>query len=181
MAAKHLWILIAAIGVASVLYVVYRRQLSRVGAGRATVKIGATAPDFSLPTLNGEKLDLTAYRGKVVLLDFWATWCDPCREEVPHFVELQSRYGDQGLQIIGVSMDDSSEPVRDFTRQFKMNYPVVMGNAEIGERYGGILGLPIAFLVDRDGRIYARHVGATDASVFEGEIVKLLQKTGTPS
>ena len=181
MAAKHLLILVAAVGVASAMYVVHRRPPSRVGAGGATVTAGTTAPDFSLPTLNGDKLNLAAYRGKVVLLDFWATWCDPCREEIPHFVELQSRYGDQGLQIIGVSMDDSSEPVRDFTRQFKMNYPVVMGNAETGERYGGILGLPIAFLVDRDGRIYAKHVGATDISVFEREIVKLLQKTGTPS
>src|ERR1035438_8339651 len=107
------------------------------------------APDFSLPDLTGQKLDLSSYRGKVVLLDFWATWCDPCREEIPHFVELQNRYGGQGLQIIGVSMDDAPEPVRDFYQRFKMNYPVVMGNAKTGELYGGVLGLPIAFLIER--------------------------------
>ncbi|MFZ3263003.1 MAG: TlpA disulfide reductase family protein [Terriglobales bacterium] len=135
----------------------------------------AVAPDFSLPTLTGEQLALSAYRGKVVLLDFWATWCDPCRDEIPHFVDLQSKYGNRGFLIIGVSMDDSPEPVRDFCQRFKINYPVVMGNAKIGELYGGILGLPIAFLIGRDGRIYAKHIGATDISVFEREIVKQLQ------
>jgi thiol-disulfide isomerase/thioredoxin len=133
------------------------------------------APDFSLPDLSGQKLDLSSYRGKVVLLDFWATWCDPCREEIPHFVELQKRYGDQGLQIIGVSMDDEAEPVRDFYQRFKMNYPVVMGNAKTGELYGGVLGLPIAFLIGRDGRITAKHIGATDISVFGREIAILLR------
>ncbi|MGA8491172.1 MAG: redoxin domain-containing protein [Terriglobales bacterium] len=132
------------------------------------------APDFSLPDLTGQNLDLASYRGKVVLLDFWATWCDSCREEIPHFVELQDKYGDHGLQIIGVSMDDSPEPVRDFYQQLKMNYPVVMGNAKIGELYGGILGLPVAFLIGRDGRIDSRRIGATDISVFQKEIVTLL-------
>lgn len=140
----------------------------------------ALAPDFSLPDLQGHQLDLSAYRGKVVLLDFWATWCDPCREEIPHFVDLQNKYKDRGLQVIGISMDDGPEPVRDFYQRFKMNYPVVMGNAKIGEVYGGILGLPIAFLVGRDGRIYARHIGATDIAVFEKQIVSLLQSQPDP-
>ncbi len=133
------------------------------------------APDFTLPTPDGQDLRLSSYRGQVVLLDFWAAWCDPCREEIPHFVELQQKYGDRGLQIIGVSMDDSPEPVRPFYQQFHMNYPVVMGTAKTGELYGGILGLPISFLIGRDGRIYAKHIGATDASVFEKEIKGLLQ------
>lgn len=135
----------------------------------------ALAPDFSLPNLAGGQLDLSTYRGKVVLLDFWATWCVPCREEIPHFVELQDKYRDQGLQIIGVSMDDGPEPVLDFYHRFKMNYPVAMGNAKTGELYGGVLGLPIAFVIGRDGRIYAKHIGATDMSVFEKELVSLLQ------
>ena len=133
------------------------------------------APDFTLLQPDGQQLHLAFYRGKVVLLDFWATWCDPCRDEIPHFVELQQKYGDRGFQIIGVSMDDSPESVRPFYQRFHMNYPVVMGNAKIGELYGGVLGLPIAFLIDRDGRIYAKHIGATAAATFDKEITTLLQ------
>jgi peroxiredoxin len=133
------------------------------------------APDFTLPQLDGGQLRLSSYRGKVVLLDFWATWCVPCREETPHFVEMQQKYGDHGLQIIGVSMDDSPDPVRPFYQQFHMNYPVVMGTANVGSAYGGILGLPIAFVIDRDGRIYAKHMGATDPAVFDNDLKTLLQ------
>lgn len=133
------------------------------------------APDFTLPSIDSGQLRLSSYRGKVVLLDFWATWCVPCREETPHFVELQKKYGDRGLQIIGVSMDDSPDPVRSFYEQFHINYPVVVGTAETGSAYGGVLGLPIAYLIDRDGRIYSKHMGATDPSVFEQDITTLLE------
>ena len=132
------------------------------------------APDFSLTDLTGQPITLAANRGKVVILDFWATWCEPCKTEIPHFVDMQNRYAGQGLQVIGVSMDDGEKPVRDFQQQFKMNYPVVMGTAKLAESYGGILGLPITFVIDRQGRIYKRHVGQTEPSVFEGEIRKLL-------
>jgi len=132
------------------------------------------APDFNLPQLNGQPLHLASYRGKVVLLDFWATWCVPCRAEIPHFIELQQKYGDRGLQIIGVSMDDGPEPVRDFYQQFHMNYPVVMGNAKTGELYGGVLGLPIAFIIGKDGLIDSKKIGAADMAVLEREIQKLL-------
>jgi thiol-disulfide isomerase/thioredoxin len=136
---KKLYIVLAVIVVACGSYFVKRSPRSQAPATR-----GNPAPDFSLPQLDGKPLKLSTYRGKVVLLDFWATWCDPCREEIPHFVQLQNQYASQGLQVIGVSMDDSPDPVRPFYRQFKMNYPVVTGNAKIGDLYGGILGLPIA-------------------------------------
>ena len=90
-------------------------------------------------------------------------------------MRLQSKYRDQGLQIVGISMDDEPEPVRQFYQRFEMNYPVVMGGEKTGELYGGVLGLPIAFLIGRDGRIYAKHIGATGISVLEKEIVSLLQ------
>jgi cytochrome c biogenesis protein CcmG/thiol:disulfide interchange protein DsbE len=151
------------------------------GLGGAASTEHPPAPNFSLPDLAGQKVDLSSYRGKVVLLDFWATWCDPCREEIPHFVQLQDKYGNRGLQIIGVSMDDGPEPVREFAQRFKMNYPVVMGNAKTGELYGGVLGLPIAFLITRDGRISAKHIGATDISVLENEVVNLLGSKGGSS
>ena len=134
----------------------------------------AIAPDFTLNDLSGKPLTLSTYRGKVVLLDFWATWCDPCRDEIPRFIALQNQYGDRGLQIIGISMDDTPEPVREFQQQFKMNYPVVMGSARIGQLYGGILGLPVAFLIGPDRRIYSKHFGAMDIAGFEREIVPLL-------
>jgi peroxiredoxin len=166
---------LALIAVVAGLYFMARHHDVRIGVGDTRIREHSLAPEFSLPDLSGQTLDLSSYRGKVVLLAFWATWCDPCREEIPHFVELQNKYGDRGLQIIGVSMDDGPEPVRDFYRRFKMNYPVVMGNAKTGELYGGVLGLPIAFLIGRDGRIAAKYIGATDVSVLEKEIVDLLR------
>ena len=153
----------------------YSYRHARGTPGSANVQQHREAPDFTLPLVEGGQLRLSSYRGKIVLLDFWATWCVPCREETPHFVELQRKYGDRGLQIIGVSMDDSPDPVRTFYQQFQMNYPVVMGTADVGVAYGGVLGLPIAFVVDREGRIYAKHMGATDAAVFENEITRLVE------
>ncbi len=167
-----LLVAVATLGAIAALYSLRHNHAPRVATSATANHI---APDFTLPQLDGQDLRLSSYRGKVVLLDFWATWCDPCREEIPHLVELQQKYGDRGLQIIGVSMDDSPEPARTFYRQFHMNYPVVMGNAETGELYGGVLGLPIGFLINRDGRIYAKHIGATDPAVFEREILSLLQ------
>lgn len=132
------------------------------------------APEFELTSLAGNKINLKDYRGKVVLLDFWATWCGPCKIEIPGFEQLQDKYGAQGLRIIGVSMDDGPAPVRRFYQQFHMNYPVVMGDNKVGELYGGIMALPTSFLIGRDGRIYAKHVGLTSKAVFETEIKELL-------
>jgi len=145
-------------------------------AAGAPPKVGDPAPAFSLRDLSGQTLDLASYRGKVVLIDFWATWCVPCREEIPHFVALQDKYRARGLVVIGISMDDTEPPVRAFYQKYGMNYPVAMGDAKLADRFGGILGLPVAFLVDRGGRIARRHDGQTAAAVFEKEIVALLGK-----
>jgi thiol-disulfide isomerase/thioredoxin len=152
----------------------HRQQEGSASSAQRKSAASAVAPDFSLPDLSGKPVTLSDFRGKVVLLDFWATWCEPCREEIPHFVELQDQYRSQGLQIIGVAMDDGPQPVRDFYRQLKMNYVVVMGNAKVGELYGGVLGLPVAFAIGRDGRIYAKHIGATNIATLEREIGSLL-------
>ncbi len=120
------------------------------------------APDFSLTGLSGQTLQLSRYRSKVVLLNFWATWCSPCRSEIPRFVDLQRKYDRDGLQIIGISLDDDPKLVRAFYQQLTMNYPVAIGDAKLAERYGGILGLPVSFLIGRNGRIYAKHAGESD-------------------
>jgi peroxiredoxin len=148
--------------------------LLRQPSGAKSANALRQAPDFSLADLSGRTFRLSDYRGKVVVLDFWATWCDPCKQEIPHFIEMQNKYSSQGLQVLGVSMDDDQPSVREFQQQFKMNYPVALGTPELADQYGGILGLPITFVIDRHGRITARHVGATDASVIEAEIQKLL-------
>lgn len=132
------------------------------------------APEFSLTDITGKPLKLSDYLGKVVVLDFWATWCGPCRVEIPGFIELQKRYASQGFTMIGISMDDSAEPVVGFYKELQMNYPVAVGNDRLGELYGGVEGLPTTFVIGRDGRIYAKHVGAYDPAVFEQEIKELL-------
>ena len=132
------------------------------------------APDFSKPDLDHREVRLAAYRGKVVLLNFWATWCAPCLAEVPRFVEWQRTLGERGLQVLGVSMDDDEAPVRAAYRKYGLNYPVVMGDEKLGELYGGILGLPVTFLIDGDGRIRFRHDGTTDLDALEREIRELL-------
>jgi cytochrome c biogenesis protein CcmG/thiol:disulfide interchange protein DsbE len=137
---------------------------------------GNLAPDFTLTDLDGRKLTLSDYKGKVVLLDFWATWCTPCRAEIPHFVEMQNKYGPQGFQVVGISMDDDAKPVREFYQQYKLNYPVAIGDDKLADKFGGVFGLPINFIIDQEGRIHSRHAGATDVTVFDHEISELLDK-----
>ena len=136
---------------------------------------GAPAPDWELTGLDGKTVKFSDFRGKVVILDFWATWCMPCRIEIPHFVELQKQYGDRGLAIIGVSLDEQGpDVVKKFVKQFQMTYPVVIGNEKIVEAYGGIEGIPTTFVIGRKGRIVRAYMGYNDKPVFEKEIQLLL-------
>jgi len=135
----------------------------------------AQAPSFALTDLHGQKIELTAYRGHVVLLDFWATWCAPCRSEIPRLIDLQTKYRARGLRVIGISLDDDPAAVRAFDQEFKMNYPVVIGDAALAARYGRILGLPVMFVIDQDGRIRARYDGETDMRAIERAIAPLLK------
>lgn len=132
------------------------------------------APTLSLTALDGQPLQLRDFRGHVVLIDFWATWCGPCQDEVPELVALQKAYAPRGVQFLGVSMDDDEAVVRAFYQEMDMNYPVALGDAELAERYGGVLGLPVKFLIDREGRIAARHDGPTEAAALARELSALL-------
>ena len=132
------------------------------------------APPFVRTDLSGHRVDLRAYRGKVVVLNFWASWCAPCLEEMPRFAAWQKQNASDGLQVIGVSLDDDAEPVRRIVRKLGVNYPVLMGDEQLGMQYGGILGLPVTYLIDRKGEIRARFQGETDLKALEIRIKKLL-------
>lgn len=135
-----------------------------------------TAPDFSLKDAGGKPVRLSDYHGKVVILDFWATWCDPCAMEIPWFIDLERREKDHGFAVLGVSMDDEGwDAVKPFASKLGVNYPVLMGNDETAQLYGGVDALPTTFLIDREGRIAAVHVGLADRRDFEDGVERLLQ------
>jgi cytochrome c biogenesis protein CcmG/thiol:disulfide interchange protein DsbE len=138
------------------------------------IRVGDSAPEFSRTDIGHRKIDLKAYRGKVVLLNFWATWCAPCQAEIPTFVAWQKMYGPRGLQVIGVSMDDDPTLVRSLYGKLKLNYPIVMGDERLGELYGGILGLPMTFLIDRHGNVRAKYQGDATMKVIQLQMPSLL-------
>jgi thiol-disulfide isomerase/thioredoxin len=140
------------------------------GTSLAASPTADLAADFTRTDLGGTAVRLGDYRGRVVLLNFWATWCGPCLEEIPTFVAWQKSFGAGTLQVIGVSMDDDAAPVRRFLKKTPLDYPVVMGDVALAKEYGGILGLPATYLIDAHGRIVAHSVGETDLKALEAKI-----------
>ncbi|HTA44686.1 MAG TPA: redoxin domain-containing protein [Bryobacteraceae bacterium] len=134
------------------------------------------APDFALKDASGKVVHLADYRGKVVLLDFWATWCGPCGEEIPWFTEFQRKYKDRGFEVVGVSMDDDGwKAINPFVVQKKINYRIVLGDDQTGDLYGGLEALPTTFVIDRYGRIASIHVGLASRKDFQDAIETLLE------
>lgn len=135
----------------------------------------APAPDFALVSLDGRTMRLSDFRGKAVLLNFWATWCGPCKIEMPWFVDLQKQYGSQGLQIVGVAMDDASkEDIAKFAKDMGVNYPILIGKESVGDEYGGVPALPESFFIGRDGKIVDKIVGLEGKADIEEAIKKAL-------
>jgi cytochrome c biogenesis protein CcmG/thiol:disulfide interchange protein DsbE len=145
-------------------------------ADATAAKVGDVAPTFSRADLGGNQMRLADYRGKIVLLNFWATWCAPCRKEMPLFSQWQNEYGAKGLQIIGVSMDDESAAVKEFLAERPVTYRILMSDAKLGEDFGGVLGLPLSFLIDPQGRIVAKYQGEADLAKMEAKIKELLPR-----
>jgi cytochrome c biogenesis protein CcmG/thiol:disulfide interchange protein DsbE len=136
------------------------------------------APDFALKDADGKTVHLADYKGKVVLLDFWATWCGPCKIEIPWFMDIERRKKDKGFEVLGVAMDDNGwEDVKPFLAELKVNYRVVIGDDATSNAYGGVESLPTTFLIDREGKIAAIHIGLAGRKDFEDGVEELLRET----
>jgi peroxiredoxin len=135
----------------------------------------SAAPAWTLKDLNGKSVSLSDFKGKVVVLDFWATWCPPCREEIPHFIELQNEFKDKGVTVVGVSLDSTGPAdVAQFVKANGMNYPIVMGDEQTATAYGADQGIPTTVVIDGRGNIVATHLGLADKDTFESDIKKAL-------
>ena len=140
------------------------------------LKVGDAAPQFSRSDLQGHPFDLR--RGKIVLVDFWASWCPPCIIAIPHLGQLQKKHGARGFQVVGVSMDDSADTTKETMQKIRFNYPVLLGDAKLGNLYGGVLGLPLQILVGADGKILAIRSGEFPPNALDKEIAAALKKPG---
>ncbi len=156
-----------------------RRKAGSSPEGSATAMKGKVAPDFSLITLDGKPAKLSDFRGEAVLLNFWATWCEPCKIEMPWFVDFQKQYGPQGLQIVGVAMDDAdTKDIAKFAQDMHVDYPILVGKDDeresIANAYGGVQFLPETLYLDRDGKILNKMFGLVNRSEIEDNIKKAM-------
>ncbi len=151
-----------------------RHSSQGVASGNAQMKNGI-APDFTLQSLDGKTVRLSDFRGKPVVLNFWATWCGPCKIEMPWFVDLQKQYGPAGLQFLGVAMDDAStKDIAEFAESMKVNYPILIGKESVGDAYGGVQFLPETFYIDRNGKVVDKAFGLKGRGEIEDAIKKIL-------
>ncbi len=136
---------------------------------------GKPAPAFTLQDLEGNNVSLADFKGKVVILDFWATWCPPCIKEIPDFIDLYEQYKDKGFAMVGISLDQAGiSVVKSFAQRFKINYPILMNDGRVDKAYGGITSIPTTFVIDSAGNIRKKYVGYIEKSVFEADIKALL-------
>lgn len=135
----------------------------------------APAPDFSLQDVNGHTVSLSQFKGKVIVLDFWATWCPPCRQEIPHLTEFYNQNKDKGVVLIGIALDDDGlKAVKPFVNEHKVTYPVVIGDAKVQQAYGGIQGIPTKFIINKEGKIVQTLVGYQTVDTIQKAVQPLL-------
>ncbi|MGB8061358.1 MAG: TlpA disulfide reductase family protein [Candidatus Sulfotelmatobacter sp.] len=175
-------LVVVAVIAAAMLYFGFHMARRSGSDAPAIVGKSTPAPDFTLEKLGGGNLKLSDLRGKAVLLNFWATWCGPCKIETPWLVEMQNEYGNQGLQVIGVAMDDSGkDEISKFAKDMGVNYPVLLGKEAVGEEYGGVPALPESFFIGRDGKIVDRIIGLKGKAEIEDAIKKALNTEAATS
>jgi thiol-disulfide isomerase/thioredoxin len=167
-------LIVLAVVVAAMLY--FGTHMTRRGDDAPHILGKSTqAPNFTLESLDGKNVSLSDLRGKAVLLNFWATWCGPCKIETPWLVELQKEYGSQGLQVVGIAMDDSGkDDIEKFAKDMGVNYPVLLGKEAVGDAYGGVPALPESFFIGRNGKIVERIIGLKGRGEIEDAIKKAL-------
>ena len=132
--------------------------------------------DFSLPTVEGDRVDLSQFDGKVRVIDFWATWCPPCRVVIPHLNEMERKYGDQGFAVVGISVDENPKMLAAFYEEQPFEYTSLLTSDEAEQAFGGVIGLPSTFVLDREGHIYSSYVGLADPETLEEDVKKLLAR-----
>lgn len=136
------------------------------------------APDFVLTDLSGKAVQLSDFDGRMIILNFWATWCGPCRDEIPFFVEMVKKHKDEGLTIIGVSMDMvGADAIKSFTDRYNVNYPILLNDNQVNYTYGGIQAIPTTFIINKNGKVVNRFIGNPGEEAFKNEIKKWLHRT----
>lgn len=138
------------------------------------IEVGGKAPDFTLKDINGKQVSLSEFKGKGVILDFFASWCPPCRQEVPDFVKLQDTYASKGFTVIGVSLVNLKES-KDFAQEMGINYPVLIDDGKVSNAYGPVRSIPTTYVIDKDGKVVKMYIGFRPKEVFENDIQELLK------
>jgi thiol-disulfide isomerase/thioredoxin len=179
---KNLLLVLAAVALIAAVVEVDRRWMRKNEVKASLTKVGnlPDAPNFTLKDLQDNDFSLEQFRGKVVLVNFWATWCGPCEEEMPWFIEFQQKYGARGFTVVGLAMDEEGKPVvapwiekKRFDvngTQLPVNYPILLGNEKVGDQFGGLIGLPTSLLISRDGKILKRFIGLVGRDKYVKEI-----------